>query len=615
MHTIFSCKHSFKKKVEMKVLKEIILELFNQYEETDLIENNQNSKEIYTSIFNVYNSYEEFIEKNLIKLTDIKTYLTKTWKIKWNMIMINKRNNDNIVNDRANYKWLRFISELNFINDLITISDILRFIKVEERESTLKEFILYINKEKLPCRLYDPLQIRNESYNNSSTELLRIDDKISYSINTRERVPCQLIFEFNTQIDKVIVEEEKKSDSTSGSPKERKSVLIPKIRLNEKQLISNDYYTNYTFFSNMMSCFGDINSKPNSNTKQNFNDDQEEEENNEDSIRPEGNESISSLVKSIGIFGSLSFSDIQKKSLSESKYKDKIAHNKNRFIISSIIKGNDELRQDFFVSQVITLFNFIFATDPTLPIHLKPCNIMSNGTGGFIQTIINSTSLAKINKIVFPSNSNANSLNIFYSNNNINYDNFSNLKKYFIYKFGNNSFEYDDELNNFIYSLAGYCLLCYFLEIKDRNNGNILLNDKGQLIHIDFGFLFNKSPGNLAFEKAPFKFTRDFIDLMEGDQSRYFLKFQEIFFKAFMLVRKNKLYLMKMIEIFCDLFSDLNCFSNKEDILSRLNDKFRNDAKSEDELIKHCNELIQISIDNWRTKAYDKYQKFCVGIN
>ena len=90
MHTIFSCKHSFKKKVEMKVLKEIILELFNQYEETDLIENNQNSKEIYTSIFNVYNSYEEFIEKNLIKLTDIKTYLTKTWKIKWNMIMIKK---------------------------------------------------------------------------------------------------------------------------------------------------------------------------------------------------------------------------------------------------------------------------------------------------------------------------------------------------------------------------------------------------------------------------------------------------------------------------------------------------------------------------------------------
>ena len=456
MHTIFSCKHSYKKKVEMKVLKEIILELFNQYEETDLIENNQNSKEIYTSIFNVYNSYEEFIEKNLIKLTDIKTYLTKTWKIKWNMIMINKRNNDNIVNDRANYKWLRFISEITFINDLITISDILRFIKVEERESTLKEFILYINKEKLPCRLYDPLQIRNESYNNSSTELLRIDDKISYSINTRERVPCQLIFEFNTQIDKVIVEEEKKSDSTSDSPKERKSVLIPKIRLNEKQLISNDYYPKYTFFSNMMSCFGDINSKPNSNTKQNFNDDQEEEENNEDSIRPEGNESISSLVKSIGIFGSLSFSDIQKKSLSESKYKDKIAHNKNRFIISSIIKGNDELRQDFFVSQVITLFNFIFATDPTLPIHLRPCNIMSNGTGGFIQTIINSTSLAKINKIVFPSNSNANSLNIFYSNNNINYDNFSNLKKYFIYKFGNNSFEYDDELNNFIYSLAGY---------------------------------------------------------------------------------------------------------------------------------------------------------------
>ena len=44
-------------------------------EEMDSNENNQNSKEIYTSIFNVYNSYEEFIEKNMIKLTDIKNEL------------------------------------------------------------------------------------------------------------------------------------------------------------------------------------------------------------------------------------------------------------------------------------------------------------------------------------------------------------------------------------------------------------------------------------------------------------------------------------------------------------------------------------------------------------
>ena len=48
---------------------------------------------------------------------------------------------------------------------------------------------------------------------------------------------------------------------------------------------------------------------------------------------------------------------------------------------------------------------------------------------------------------------------------------------------------------NFMKSLAEYCLVTYFLQVKDRHNGNILLHRDGSIIHIDFGFFLSSAPG------------------------------------------------------------------------------------------------------------------------
>merc|ERR1719356_188224 len=80
---------------------------------------------------------------------------------------------------------------------------------------------------------------------------------------------------------------------------------------------------------------------------------------------------------------------------------------------------------------------------------------------------------------------------------------------------------------NFLESLAAYSIVCFILQIKDRHNGNILLDNLGHIIHIDFGFFLLSSPGkNSGFESAPFKLTRDFVNLMDGPQSRTFQTFR-----------------------------------------------------------------------------------------
>jgi phosphatidylinositol 4-kinase len=57
------------------------------------------------------------------------------------------------------------------------------------------------------------------------------------------------------------------------------------------------------------------------------------------------------------------------------------------------------------------------------------------------------------------------------------------LKGYFIRKFGTpDSKSFLDAVDSFINSLAGYSLLTYTLQIRDRHNGNILLDKDGNLI-------------------------------------------------------------------------------------------------------------------------------------
>lgn len=66
--------------------------------------------------------------------------------------------------------------------------------------------------------------------------------------------------------------------------------------------------------------------------------------------------------------------------------------------------------------------------------------------------------------------------------------------------------EFKMRQKNFVHSMAAYSIISYLYQIKDRHNGNILISENGHIIHIDFGFIFDISPGkNMKFEKPEFK--------------------------------------------------------------------------------------------------------------
>lgn len=85
---------------------------------------------------------------------------------------------------------------------------------------------------------------------------------------------------------------------------------------------------------------------------------------------------------------------------------------------------------------------------------------------------------------------------------------------------------YKRAMNNLADSLAAYSLICYILQIKDRHNANILINQRdGSLIHIDFGFILCSR--HINFETAPFKITEDIIRLLGGLEGDGFKRFRE----------------------------------------------------------------------------------------
>ena len=184
-----------------------------------------------------------------------------------------------------------------------------------------------------------------------------------------------------------------------------------------------------------------------------------------------------------------------------------------------------------------------------------------------------------------------------------------------IINYENGSLIYKKAMKNFIASLAGYSLVCYFLQIKDRHNGNILLDRFGNIIHIDFGFILGISPGgNMNFENAPFKLTKDYIQIMDGIHSEIFLYFKSLIFRGLITVRKYYQEFITLAEIMAES-GYMPCFKGRDtkEIIQLFKERFLIGI-SETEVENIVEDLVDDAASSWRTTQYDFFQKFSNGI-
>lgn len=280
-------------------------------------------------------------------------------------------------------------------------------------------------------------------------------------------------------------------------------------------------------------------------------------------------------------------------------------HMKNWDLCSVIAKNGDDLPQEAFACQLISLMSNIWKSND-VGVWTKNMKILvTSANTGLVETINNALSIHSIKKslteISVKSGENPKGR-------------VASLFDYFKKVYGDeNSAKYKKAQMNFAKSLAAYSIICYVLQIKDRHNGNIMLDNEGHIIHIDFGFLLSNSPGSVGFEAAPFKLTFEYVEVLGGVDAPCFEVFKDLCKKGFSSLRKNCDHLINIVDLM-QKDSSLPCFKNGAQTSVLLKQRLQPEL-SDDECDQFVeNVLIGKSLGSVYTRLYDQFQLITQGI-
>ena len=229
--------------------------------------------------------------------------------------------------------------------------------------------------------------------------------------------------------------------------------------------------------------------------------------------------------------------------VTEDTKKNNLLEDKDHFRI--MFKYGDDLRQDQLILQIINYMDSLLKK-VHLDYEFTTYKVLATSkSDGFVEFVPNSTTISDILK-----------------------KNLNEIKPYFKQLSKGREDVLESMLNSYINSCAGYCVVTYILGIGDRHLENLMIDNKGRLFHIDFGYILGKDPKPYP---PPIKLCKEMVDCMGGKNSKKFEEFKQKCVNAYWVLRENAKVIVNMFYLMID--SGIPELNNIE-MLNKLNDKF-----------------------------------------